>query len=90
MSGITPPLLWTPITGYPCISYMDYTNRDLKYTAYDGSTWHIETVDSEGYVGDSTSLALDPTTGYPRNSSQDSSNYNFLKYADLRWINVAY
>jgi|GEM_PF-5199146 hypothetical protein len=30
------------------------------------SVWHTETVDSEGDVGCGTSLALDPTTGYPR------------------------
>ncbi len=43
--------------------------------------WHIETVDSEGWVGRYTSLALDPS-GYPHISYQDSINKD-LKYA--RW-----
>ncbi len=45
--------------GRPHISYYDYSNRDLKYAAYDGSSWQIETVDSTGSVGWGTSLALD-------------------------------
>jgi hypothetical protein len=57
--------------GYPHISYY-YCGTplpfcdigDLKYAHQDASGWHIETVDSEGYVGWSTSLALDGG-GYP-------------------------
>ena len=41
----------------PHISYYDYTNRDLKYTHYDG-IWNIETVESnDSFKG--ISLALD-------------------------------
>ena len=43
---------------YPHISYYDETNADLKYAYRDASGWHIQTVDSEGSVGTSTSLAL--------------------------------
>jgi len=49
---------------YPHISYIDKTNQDLKYAFQDASGWHIQTVDSEGWVGCDTSLALDEA-GYP-------------------------
>ncbi|MCX7021676.1 MAG: T9SS type A sorting domain-containing protein [bacterium] len=52
-------------SGYPHISYYDLDNYDLKYARWDGAEWRIETVDSEGYVGDYTSLALD-SSDYPR------------------------
>ena len=48
----------------PHISYWDYTNRDLKYAAWNGASWEIETVDSYGDVGWHSSLALD-SNGYP-------------------------
>jgi hypothetical protein len=45
--------------GSPRISYYDKINQDLKYAAYNGSAWDIQTVDSEGNVGVYSSLALD-------------------------------
>ncbi|HUT97736.1 MAG TPA: T9SS type A sorting domain-containing protein [bacterium] len=68
-------------SGYPHISYYDYTNIDLKYARWDGAAWRIETVDSGGDVGAYTSLALD-SSDYPHISYRDSTNDN-LKYA--RW-----
>jgi len=65
--------------GYPHISYFDETNYDLKYAYFDGSSWQIETVDSEGYVGIYTSLSLD-SGDYPHISYRDETNYD-LKYA---------
>ena len=64
---------------HPHISYLDYTDGDLKYAWYDGTTWHIKTVDSEGEVGWYSSLALD-TDGNPHISYYDCTNYD-LKYA---------
>jgi hypothetical protein len=64
--------------GYPHISYQDWTNRALKYAAFNGSTWGIETVDSTG-VGGYTSIALD-AGAYPHISYYDFTNEN-LKYA---------
>jgi hypothetical protein len=34
-------------------------NQDLKYALYDGASWQIVTVDAEGDVGQSASMALD-------------------------------
>ena len=65
-------------TGYPHISY-SYYNDDLKYARWDGSAWHIETVDSAGVVGAESSLALD-ARGYPHISYYDGGNAD-LKYA---------
>ncbi len=38
-------------SGRPHISYYDETYADLKYAYFDGDSWHIERVDSEGEVG---------------------------------------
>jgi hypothetical protein len=47
--------------------------------ALSAGEWHIETVDSDGYVGRFTSIALDDF-GYPHISYQDHGNSD-LKYA---------
>ena len=64
---------------HPHISYYDSTNSNLKYAYYDGSSWHLETVDSVGNVGEHTSIALDsgdhPHISYYGSVSDD------LKYA---------
>ena len=66
-------------SGYPAISYQDYSNYDLKYAWFDGATWQTTTVDAEGNTGLYTSLAILPS-GYPAISYQDYLNYD-LKYA---------
>lgn len=73
--------------GNPRITYYDFTNRDLKYAfcnagaaCNDSGNWRIVTIDSTGYVGQFTSLALDPNTAMPRVSYYDYSNGD-LKYA---------
>ena len=63
----------------PHISYCDLTNYDLKYAAWDGGQWQIQTVDGAGTVGVYTSLGLD-STGNPHISYFDYSN-SALKYA---------
>ena len=63
------------------ISYYDWTNHDLKYAAWDGSQWQIQTVDSAEDVGTHSSLALD-AAGKPHISYSDSTNGG-LKYAEL-------
>ncbi len=88
-----------PTTGYPRISYYvhDYSygakKSDLKYAAYNGSTWHTKTVYSRKGSGYGTSLALDPTTGYPRISCLDyyeyqdtiNDNLKYLAYDGSKW-----
>jgi len=70
-------------TGYPHISYNDWTNRDLKYASYNGTAWNIQTVDdSADEVGRYTSLALDGN-GYPHISyyKDNDPGQRYLKYA---------
>jgi len=66
--------------GYPHISYRDIISGNLKYAYYDGSNWHIETVDSfsDRVPGGSTSIALD-SRGYPH-ISYTTSGFG-LRYA---------
>lgn len=64
----------------PRISYWDQANADLKYAAWTGTAWAIQTVDSEGSVGSEyTSLQLD-AAGRPHISYYDATNGD-LKYA---------
>ena len=72
--------------GFAHISYYDATRGDLKYAYQEVSAWHFLTVDdggividSPGYVGEFTSLALDGG-GYPH-ISYYNWNYSSLKYA---------
>ena len=51
--------------GNPRICYLDWMQRDLMYTAWNGTGWEIETVDAAGDVGWFSSLALD-AGGNPR------------------------
>jgi len=66
---------------HPHISYLDYSNLDLKYARWDGAQWHLETVDSDGSVGWNNALALDDSN-YPLISYYDFTKSD-LKYA--RW-----
>ena len=57
----------------------DRTNLDLKYAAWNGTSWDLATVDSAGNVGFFTSLALD-AAGMPRISYFDDTDDD-LRYA---------
>jgi PKD repeat protein len=74
-------------SGNPAISYYDATNGALKYAHWNGTSWDIETVDSEDWVGSHTSLAFDSCCdsccgdiGNPAISYYDATNGD-LKYA---------
>jgi outer membrane protein assembly factor BamB len=58
-------------TERPHIAYRDDLSQDLKYAAWTGSTWVVETVDSAGNVGLGVSLAMDASGGV------------FISYRDL-------
>jgi hypothetical protein len=64
---------------YPHISYRDEPGYMLHYARWNGSNWHVETVDADGSVGDYSSIALD-SLGYPHISYYDYQNKD-LKYA---------
>jgi hypothetical protein len=79
----------------PHISYWDARDEahdlteDLNYAYYDGSSWHIQTVESEGKAGRISSLALDsldrPHISY---TYQPESGVMHLRYAwfdGLEW-----
>lgn len=73
-------------SGKPHISYLDYTNHDLKYAKWTGATWSIQTVDSAGRVGWHSSIALDSSNN-PHISYTDDQNQN-LKYA--KWSGASW
>lgn len=63
----------------PHIAWYDAIEQDLRYAAFDGSTWQVTTLDSEGSVGLYPSLAVDPL-GRVYIAYYDGSNAD-LKYA---------
>jgi hypothetical protein len=72
------PSLVLDAAGHPHISY-DRMNSYLRYTYYDGATWHASIANVGG--GQSTSLALD-AAGHPHISYfEDSAAYQDLEYA---------
>jgi PGF-pre-PGF domain-containing protein len=62
-------------SGNPCISYMDWTNRHLKFAAKVDGMWINETVDTTNSVGEFTSLKLD-LAGQPLISYYDANHGN--------------
>lgn len=63
----------------PHISYYDYSNGNLRYAYYNGTSWQILAVDSADDVGQWTSIAVDGS-GKVHISYYDVTNTN-LKYA---------
>jgi subtilisin family serine protease len=49
----------TDTSGYPHISYGDYTKKDIKYTYWTGTAWEIETLPNKGSAYRWTSIAMD-------------------------------
>ncbi|MCE5324382.1 Ig-like domain-containing protein [bacterium] len=81
--GLASSLKLDPDSGYPKVSYYDSTNGDLKYAAWDGTQWQVQTLDgSASNVGSYTSLALD-SDGNPHIAYYDVTNTD-LKYIYLR------
>lgn len=74
-------------SGNPRIAYWDNTHDSVRYAAYDGSSWSIQTVDSSHYMC-GTSLALD-ANGNPHLSYYGSvGSQIYLKHA--YWTGTAW
>ena len=69
-------------SGHPHISYHDYVNEALKYAAWSGSSWDVETVDAPDRTGLYTSLALE-ADGYAHISYFDATSRD-LRYTTTR------
>lgn len=65
--------------GKPAIAYYEPTGGDLKYAAFNGTSWQITPVDSTDNVGKSASLAFSPS-GAPAIAYYDVTHAD-LKYA---------
>jgi hypothetical protein len=80
--GIYNSLALEPIAPFtPHISYLDWTNSNLKHAWWTSTGWLSETVDDSGAVGWYTSLALEPAAPYtPHISYYDGTN-DALKHA---------
>lgn len=70
---------------HPHISYMDFSNYDLKYAHHDGGSWYTETLDTY-HVANSkdTSLALD-SDGHPHISYVGNAKLKYAHYDGAAW-----
>jgi hypothetical protein len=85
--GIFPSLAFDS-SGNPAISYVDWTNHDLKLASGNVTAWSIQTVDSYGFVGfDETSLAFD-SSGNPAISYSEGGTIDNTKFA--RWTGATW
>jgi subtilisin family serine protease len=73
--------------GRPAVAYFDVAHSDLKYSAFDGSQWNAQTVDSKNSVGLYPSLIFDshndPAIAYYRKTSGD---LKFATHKDGAWV----
>ncbi len=67
------------MTGQPAVSYYQSNTGDLKFAAFNGSTWVLSEVDTDGDIGIANSLAFGPD-GQPAIAYYDSTN-GALKFA---------
>lgn len=83
------PSLALDAAGRPHISYLDWTNKALKYAYYDGSNWLLETVPGAGYIGGgATSLVLDDQ-GWPHIAyCTGEEGYNYCLELRYAWRDV--
>jgi len=83
------PSLALDAAGHPHISYLDWTNKVLKYAYYDGSSWLVEPVPGAGYIGGgATSLVLD-NQGWPHIAyCAGEEGYNYCIELRYAWRDV--
>ena len=58
--------------GLPRMTYFDWSDNHLTYTASDGAAWVMTTVDTGGYNGAYNSLALD-AAGSPNAGAESAT-----------------
>lgn len=74
-----------------------FTDTDLMYAHHDGSSWRVETVESEGNVGSFVSLAVDSagrphiayfdhTHGALKYATQDGTSWRVETADDIGWV----
>lgn len=74
LTGQYPSIAIDPDTGFPAIAYLDTSNSDLRYAAWNGDAWNLTTLDSTGQVGSYASLAFDPSDGNAAIAYYDATN----------------
>jgi len=84
-TGLWPDLEFSPVTGEPCIAYHHAGaqadgDEALVYAEYNGSTWELTNIDTEGDVGAFASLEFDPADNRPAISYWNASAFD-CKYA---------
>lgn len=74
----TGPYTWNSImlqaSGYPSIAYYDYTSDALKYAAYNGASWVVESVAAS--MGAYVSMVPGASSSYPNMTLYDEVNGN--------------
>jgi len=73
--------------GYPHLSYCNLDELYLHYAYYDGTQWHITTVDSLGITGLHTSLALDSLDRPHIAYTAHIMNLRYVFMSDTGWVN---
>jgi len=75
--------------GNPAVSYFNDVDGDLMYAEYDGATWTIETVATEGSVGKFSSLQIDadgtPHIAFYNESSQSAGTVQYASRVGGEW-----
>lgn len=85
------PSLALDASGHPHVTYFEsvtgHSAGDLRYAYHDGTSWHLETVDSAGDVGRWSSLALD-AAGLPHVSYYDATaqSLKYARYDGTAWM----
>jgi len=75
--------------GNPHLAYCDSGTHEVKYARWDGSSWQIEVVDSNGDVGEYMSFALDADDNahisYYKNLGDNDGNLMYAHWDGTSW-----
>ncbi|MBN2080924.1 fibronectin type III domain-containing protein [bacterium] len=94
-TGLYCDLEFNPTTGYPCIAFHHagaQTDGDeaLVYAEYNGTTWELTDVDTNGDTGVFPSLEFDPADDYPAIAYWNSTAHDvrYAKFNGTSWDNT--